>query len=71
MKSQKVSDTKLIPRLLIFSLICSLAFAACSDADGTAGTHANVNLQSAATGDNATIDPGTSAPRFLITRIGR
>jgi hypothetical protein len=36
-----------------------------------AGTHTTVNLQNAVTGDNLTIDPGTSAPRFLITRIGR
>jgi hypothetical protein len=71
MKTQKVVDTKLIPRLLIVSVICSLALAACSDADGMAGTHATVNLQNAVTGDNLTIEPGTSAPRVLITRIGR
>jgi hypothetical protein len=72
MKTQKVVDTKLIPRLLIVPVICSLALAACSsDADGMAGAHATVNLQNATTGDNLTIDPGTSAPRVLITRIGR
>jgi hypothetical protein len=71
MKTQKLIDTNLIPRLLIVPVICSLAFAACSDADSTAGMHATVNLQNAATGDNATIDPSTSAPRVLMTRIGR
>jgi hypothetical protein len=29
---------------LIFPLICSMAFAACSDIAGTTGTHPNVNL---------------------------
>jgi hypothetical protein len=41
-----------------------MAFAACSDVAGTAGTHATVNLQTAAvggpqTGDNVTIGPRT------------
>ena len=71
MKTQKLIDTNLISRLLIVPVICSLAFAACSDAGGMAGTHATVNLQNAATGDNVTIDPRTSAPRVVITRIGR
>jgi hypothetical protein len=71
MKTEKLIDTNLIPRLLIVPVICSLAFAACSDAGGMAGTHATVNLQNAPTGDNVTIDPSTSAPRVLMTRIGR
>ena len=71
MKTQKLIDTNSIPRLLIVPVICSLAFAACSDADSTAGTHAIVSLQNAAIGDNATIDPSTSAPGVLMTRIGR
>jgi hypothetical protein len=71
MKTQKLIDTNLIPRLLIVPVICSLAFAACSDTSGMAGTHTIVNLQNAATGDNATIDPGTNAPTILMARIGR
>ena len=71
MKTQKLIDTNLISRLLIVPVICSLAFAACSDAGDMAGTHATVNLQNAATGDDLTIDPRTSAPRVLMTRIGR
>jgi hypothetical protein len=71
MKTQKLIDTNFIPRLFIVPVICSLAFAACSDVSGMAGTNAPVNLQNAATGDNVTVDPRTSAPRVLITRIGR
>ena len=61
MKTQR--STNSIPRLLLtVPVICSLAFAACSDVGGTARTHASVNLQSAAvgtsqTGDNVTIGP--------------
>jgi hypothetical protein len=70
-KTQKLIDINLIPRLLIVPVICSLAFAASSDADARAGTHAIVNLQYAATGNNVTIDPTMSAPGVLMTRIGR
>ena len=58
-------STNSIRRLLLtVPVICSMAFAACSDVGGTAGTHATVNLQSAAvgkhqTGDNVTIGPRT------------
>jgi hypothetical protein len=51
--------------LLLVPVICSMAFAACSDLAGTAGTHAIVNYQNAAvgggpqTGDNVTIGPRT------------
>ena len=61
MKTQKSIHTNFIRRLpFMVPVICSLAFAACSDVAGTAGTHATVNLQSAAagerqTGDNVTI----------------
>ena len=46
-------------------VICSMAFAGCSDVAGTAGTHPTVNLQSAfvgepQTGDNVTIEAGKS-----------
>jgi hypothetical protein len=68
MKTQKLIDTHLIPRLLVVPVICSLAFAACSDVGGVAGTNATVNLQNAATSDNVTIDPRTGE---LMTRIGR
>ena len=63
MKTQKSIHTKSIrPLLLMVPVICSMAFAACSDVDGTAGMHATVNLRSAAvathqTGDNVTIGP--------------
>jgi hypothetical protein len=71
MKAQKLLNMNLVPRLLIVSVICSLAFAACSDADGVVGTHATVNLQNAATSEDVAIDPNTSAPTVPITRIGR
>jgi hypothetical protein len=71
MKTQKLIDTHLIPRLLVVPVICSLAFAACSDADGVVGTHATVNLQNAANSEIVAIDPNTNAPTVLITRIGR
>jgi hypothetical protein len=65
MKTQKLIHANSIRRLpFMVPVICSLAFAACSDVAGTAGTHATVNLQSAAvgerqTGDNVTIGPRT------------
>ena len=65
MKTQKLIHTNSIPRLLfLVPVICSLAFAACSHVAGPAGTHATVNLQSAAmgerqSGDNVTIGPRT------------
>ena len=65
MKTQKSIHTKSIrPLLLMVPVICSMAFAACSDVDGTAGMHATVNLRSGAvgthqTGDNVTIGPRT------------
>jgi len=79
MKTKKLLDTNLIPRLLVIPVIFSLAFTACSDVGGMAGSHAIVNLQSAAVGalqtdDNVTVDPNTSTPSVLLThtaRIGR
>jgi hypothetical protein len=65
MKTQNLIHTNSIRGLILMvSVICSTAFAACSDAAGTAGTHATVNLQSATvglrqTGDNVTIGPKT------------
>jgi hypothetical protein len=65
MKTQKSIHTNSIFRLLLKApVICSLAFAACSDVAGTAGKHANVSLQSqivgeTQTGDNVTIGPRT------------
>jgi hypothetical protein len=64
MKTQESIHSHSIRRLLLMGpVICSMAFAACSDV-GTAGTHATVNLQTAAvgepqTGDNVTIGPRT------------
>jgi hypothetical protein len=61
MKIQKPIHTNLIRQLiLIFAVICSMVFAACSDVSGTARTHATVGFQSAVTGkpqtgDNVTI----------------
>jgi hypothetical protein len=52
MKTQKSIYTNSIRRLpLIVPVIFSLAFAACSDVGGTAGTHPAVNLQSAVVGE--------------------
>jgi hypothetical protein len=38
--------------LLIVPVICSTAFAACTDVTGTAATHPMVNFQAPATGEN-------------------
>ena len=68
MKTQRSIQANSIRRLLLMvPVVCSLAFAACSDVAGTAGTHRAVNLQSAAvgeheTGDNVTIGPRTYDP---------
>jgi hypothetical protein len=65
MKTQKSIHTNSIRRsLLIVSVICPLAVAACSDVAGTAGTHATVSFKSAVvgepqTGDNVSIGPRT------------
>ena len=65
MKTQKLIHTNSIRRLLLMvPVICSMAFAACSDVAGPAGTHTTVNLQTAVvgeprTGDNVTIGPRT------------
>ena len=65
MKTQKSIQTNSVRRpLLMVPVICSMAFAACSDDAGTAGTHPTVNLQSAVvrepqTGDDITIGPRT------------
>jgi hypothetical protein len=64
MKTKKLIQIHSIPRLLFMvPVIWSIAFAACSDVAGTAGTHPTVNLQSAAvgepqSGDTVTIEPG-------------
>jgi hypothetical protein len=65
MKTQTSIHSNFICRLLLMvPVICSMAFAACSEVAGTAGTHLTVNLQSALvgkpqTGDNVTIGPET------------
>jgi hypothetical protein len=65
MKTQKSIRTNSIRRLLLMvPVICSMAFAACSDVAGTAGTHPSVNLQSAA-GDNVTIGRRSYNPQTL------
>jgi hypothetical protein len=57
----KINHTHSIRRLLLMvPVISSMAFAACSDVAGTAGTHAAVSFHSAVvgeprTGDNVTI----------------
>jgi hypothetical protein len=63
MKTQK-STNSIRGLLLIVPVIGSMAFAACSDLAGTAGTRATVSFQSAAVGerqtrDNITIGPAT------------
>ncbi len=61
MKTQESIHSHSIRRLLLMvPVICTMAFAACSDGAGTAGTHTTVNLQTVAvgepqTGDNVTI----------------
>jgi hypothetical protein len=51
MKTQNSIPTNANRRLLLMvPVICSLAFAACSDLAGTPGTHQTVNLQSALAG---------------------
>jgi hypothetical protein len=65
MKTQKLTSTSSGRRLfLVIPVICSLAFAACSDVGGGPGTHATVNLHSAVVGkrqiaDNVIIGPRT------------
>ena len=76
MKTKQFINTNFIPRLLVVSVICSLAFVACSDLNDRAKTPMNVNLQSAAmgvrqTGDQMTIGPSTGDSGVLLTRIGR
>ena len=54
MKTKKSIHIHSIPRLLFMvPVIYSIAFAACSDVAGTAGTHATVNLQSCSAADSA------------------
>jgi|HubBroStandDraft_6_1064221.scaffolds.fasta_scaffold2005284_1 hypothetical protein len=68
MKTQKSIHSHALRRIvLIVPVIASMALVACSDVAGTGGTHANVNLQSAATGgprtaDNVTIGRRTYDP---------
>ena len=49
--------------LLMVPIICSMAFAACSDVAGTPGTYQAVNLQSAAVGHAKSVDNVTIGPR--------
>jgi hypothetical protein len=64
MKTQESIHSHSIRRLLLMvSVICSTAFAACSGVAGTAGTHATVNLQTAAVGEPQTDDNVTIGPR--------
>jgi hypothetical protein len=63
-KTQKSIHTKSIrPLLLMVPVIGSMAFAACSDVDGTAGMHATVNLRSGAVGTHQTSDNVTIGSR--------
>jgi hypothetical protein len=53
MKTKKSIHIHSIPRLLFMvPVIYSIAFAACADVAGTAGTHATVNLQSSSAAEN-------------------
>jgi hypothetical protein len=64
MKTQKSIHSHSIRRLLLMvPVICSIAFAACSDVAFGAGTHPAVNLQSAAVGESQTSDNVTIGPR--------
>jgi hypothetical protein len=68
MKIQQLTHIGSIRGLVsVIPVICSMAFAACSDVAGTPGTHQAVNLQSAVvghgvTGSNVTIGPRTYNP---------
>jgi hypothetical protein len=63
-KIQKPIHTNLIRQLILtFAVMCSMAFAACSDLNGTPQTHATVGFQSAVTGKRQTGDNVTIAPR--------
>jgi hypothetical protein len=57
--------------LLVVPIICSMAFAACSDVAGTPGTHQAVNFQSALVGHVKTGDNVTSGPRLFVLSISR
>jgi len=65
MKAQKSIHNRSIRRLLFIGpVVCSIAFAGCSDVARTAGTQTNVNLQSTVVGepqngDNVSIGPAT------------
>jgi hypothetical protein len=64
MKTQKSIRSYSIRRLLLMGpVICSMAFAVCSDAADRAGTHATVNVQTAAVGKPRTRDNVTIGPR--------
>jgi len=63
MKIHKSIHTNSIFRLLSVPVICSMAFAACSDVAGTAGKHANVSLQTQTVGETQTHDNVTIGPR--------
>jgi hypothetical protein len=68
MKTQKLIQSDSNRRLLAMAVvICSMAFAGCSDVAATEGNHHAVNLQSAVvghaqTGDYVTIGPSTYNP---------
>jgi hypothetical protein len=64
MKIQQSIHTNPVRRLaLIFPVICSMAFAACSDVAKTAGNHASISFQSTVTGGRQTGDNVTIGPR--------
>jgi hypothetical protein len=68
MKNRKSINANSIHRLLFMSpVICSMAFAACSDIAGTAGTHPNINLLSAVEGKRDTAKNVTIGPRTYNT----
>jgi hypothetical protein len=66
MKNQKHSGFNRI-LFLVVPVICSMAFAACSDVDGAPGTHQAVNLQSAVLGHAESDDNVTIGPRSYNT----
>jgi hypothetical protein len=68
MKTQKTIDGGSNRGLLLMvPVVCSMAFAACSDVAGTPGTHQAVNLQSAVVGRAWTTDNVTIGPRVYNT----
>ena len=63
MKIQQSIHTNPVRRLALIFVICSMAFAACSEVAETAANHASISFQSPVTGRRQTGDNVTIGPR--------